>query len=81
MEKDVFTKRLFDEGWKNEKYYGYEEWHKGHIFLMIKDEEGDPYIEIFTGEKGFLSQIKDISFTPYRLLIRWVDDEEWFLRY
>ena len=81
MNKADFTKSLSDEGWKIDKYYDCEVWQKGHIILMIKDDDGDPYIEIFTGEKEYLSQIKEISFTPYRLLIRWTGDEEWFLRY
>lgn len=82
MEKNEFTDLLTSNGWKNTKSYDCEVWYKGRILISIKyDEDNKAFIEIPKGEKGYVSEIKDISFTPYRILIRWNGDDEWFMRY
>ncbi len=82
MIKDDLKKLLIFQGWNMSECLDCEIWQKGHIIIKIKrDELNEDFIEIPTGDKGYICQIDDVSFTPFRMLIKWNGNEEWFLRY
>ena len=82
MTKREFTTKLKNEGWVVEKYTSCEKWKCGDISILLKsDETGNPYIQLSDVDWGYIENIEQLSFTPFRILIQWNMYQEWYLKY
>lgn len=82
MTKQEFTALLKNQGWEKKVFSSYERWICGKVILYIKNDcKGKPYVKYSDKEWGYIETIKNVNFTPFRILIQWNLCQEWYLQY
>lgn len=82
MRKKTFLKRLKAQGWQNVDFSARQLLYCGNVELTLyKDENKSWCIAKNPDLVHKLSEIHELYFTPYRLIIDFGDYVEWYLKY
>lgn len=82
MTKKELVILLDKQGWCKYQGNNVERWQKGDALISIfKNPHGNYLLSNSTGDVKPLSDLKTISFTPFRVLVSWSGYSEWYMIY
>lgn len=82
MKKSKLENLLMENGWICEIKNNAQKWKRGDAILYLaRDFNGKYFLQLSEDEWGYINGIYSIEFTPFRILIRWDNYQEWYITY
>ena len=81
MKKKNFIKFLKKNGWGCVDFPNRQLWYCGNVSLTISSKHNHWRVSCSSDDGLKIKRIKKLYFTPYRVIIDWGNDREWYLKY